>query len=237
MDNSMEKDSGEDMADTMAEEMDDDGDDSAMDSDLDNDDENMAGDSDHEDENMDDESEHEDDTMAGSDDGGMEESAENAEESEDMTSAVDGPAWWTLPLTNARTGETFALADFQGKTVYVEPMATWCGNCRSQLRNVREAKDQLADENVIFVALSVETNISAGELANYADNEGFDSDWTFAVLSPELLREIAAEFGQSITNPPSTPHFLIRADGTPTGLVTGIDSAGDIINQITAAQG
>jgi hypothetical protein len=35
------------------------------------------------------------------------------------------PDWLTLPLTNARTGETFTLADFAGKTVFVHPMATW----------------------------------------------------------------------------------------------------------------
>ena len=33
---------------------------------------------------------------------------------------------------DARTGQTFTLADLQGKTVYVEPMATWCTNCRQQ---------------------------------------------------------------------------------------------------------
>ena len=35
------------------------------------------------------------------------------------------PDWLTMPLTNARSGETFTLADFAGKTVFVHPMATW----------------------------------------------------------------------------------------------------------------
>lgn len=48
--------------------------------------------------------------------------------------------WRTLPLTDARTGDTFTLA---GQTVYVEPMATWCVNCRQQLGRVGEAKAQL----------------------------------------------------------------------------------------------
>ncbi len=30
-----------------------------------------------------------------------------------------------LPLTDVRSGETFILAEFAGKTVFVEPMATW----------------------------------------------------------------------------------------------------------------
>ena len=31
----------------------------------------------------------------------------------------------TLPLVDARSGATFTLAEYAGKTVFVEPMATW----------------------------------------------------------------------------------------------------------------
>lgn len=148
---------------------------------------------------------------------------------------ADRPAWQRLALTNARTGETFTLADFAGQTVFIEPMATWCSNCRQQLTNVREAKQQLAGDDVVFVALSVETNIDDATLASYADGAGFD--WLFAVVTPELLEQLAGEFGRSIANPPATPHFVIRPDGTYTELVTGIEPAGQIISQITAAQG
>jgi hypothetical protein len=33
--------------------------------------------------------------------------------------------WQSIPLRNARTGETFTFADFAGRTVYVHPMARW----------------------------------------------------------------------------------------------------------------
>ena len=46
-------------------------------------------------------------------------------------------------VTVEGTDQTFTLADFAGKTVYVEPMATWCTNCRQQLGNVTEAKAEL----------------------------------------------------------------------------------------------
>lgn len=106
--------------------------------------------------------------------------------------------WQDLPLTNAQTGATFTFADFAGQTVYVEPMATWCANCRQQLGNVNEAKMQLGDE-VTFVALSVETTLKADQLASYAKDQGFD--FTFAVMTPEVLRALAAEFGQAVTSP------------------------------------
>jgi thiol-disulfide isomerase/thioredoxin len=135
-------------------------------------------------------------------------------------------SWQDLPLTNARTGETFSLADFAGQTVYVEPMATWCTNCRQQLGNVSDAKAQLGDE-VAFIALSVETTLSADELARYAEDQGFD--FTFAVMTPPLLRALAAAFGQSVTSPPSTPHFIISPDGTTSELLTGFSTPDEIV--------
>lgn len=145
--------------------------------------------------------------------------------------AASKPAWQTLPLVNARSGETFTLGDFEGQTVFVEPMATWCTNCRQQLGNVRTARESLSNNNVAFVALSVETNVTAETLAQYAEDNNFG--WTFAVATPELLAELVNTFGRTITNPPSTPHFIIRPDGTATSLVTGIESSEQIISQIT----
>lgn len=162
-----------------------------------------------------------------------EEMADDAEIA--MEPAVDRPPWQHLSLIDARTGESFSLADFEGKTVFVEPMATWCSNCRRQLTNVIEARQQLASDDVVFVALSVETNIDDATLADYADQAGFD--WLFAVATPDMLRQLANEFGQSITNPPATPHFIIRGDGSFTELVTGIDPPEQIVSQIVSAQG
>ncbi len=146
----------------------------------------------------------------------------------------DAAAWQNITLTNVRTGETFTLADFAGKTIFVEPMATWCTNCRRQLSNVSAARAQFGDD-VVFVGLSVETTISNDDLKAYTDSTGFD--WVFAVATPELLQELVALYGQTITNPPSTPHFIIRPDGSTTDLVTGIEGVEEIVTQIQNAQG
>lgn len=146
----------------------------------------------------------------------------------------DAAAWQKIALTNVRTGETFTLADFAGKTIFVEPMATWCTNCRRQLTNVSSARAQF-DDDVVFIALSVETNISNEDLKAYTESTGFD--WVFAVATSELLQELVALYGQTITNPPSTPHFIIRPDGSTTDLVTGIEGVEEIVSQIQDAQG
>ncbi len=146
---------------------------------------------------------------------------------EDAAEAMmDLAAWQTLPLVDARTGESFTLADYSGRTVFVEPMATWCSNCRQQLTNVQQARTNPMTADSVFVALSVETSLSDEELARYADQFGFD--WTFAVATPEMLQALAEEFGRSVANPPSTPHFVISPDGSFTELFTGIQSADEI---------
>lgn len=154
-------------------------------------------------------------------------------EEETMVDTSNLPAWQTLPLTNAHTGETFTLSDFAGKTVFVEPMATWCTNCLRQLGNVQAAKAETGDD-VVFIGLSLETTLTNDNLAAYADKHGFDFFW--AVLTPEMVRELAGEFGQTITNPPSTPHFIIRPNGTVSIFTTGIEPASDLLDQISLAQ-
>lgn len=183
-----------------------------------------------------DESMMEEDEAAMSDDAMMEEEGEAMME-EDMAddAMTSKPAWQTISLTDVRSGQTFTLADFAGKTVFVETMATWCSNCRQLLGNVAAARSQMAGEDVLFVALSVETNISDAALADYTEQTGFD--WTFAVASPELLQELAATFGTTIVNPPATPHFVIRPDGSYTDLATGIKSPDAIISQLQEAGG
>ena len=147
------------------------------------------------------------------------------------------PAWQSFELTDAATGEIFTLGGFEGETVYVEPMATWCSNCRKQLNYVAQAKAQLesqAGNGVVFVALSVEGNLPLEALAQYAEKEGFD--FTFAVATPELVQALVAEFGRPITSPPSTPHFIIRPDGTTTELKTGFETPEELLAQLAPTE-
>ncbi len=147
---------------------------------------------------------------------------------------VERPAWQTIALTNARTGERFTLADFAGKTVYVEPMATWCTNCRAQMHRVVPVYEELrADSRFAFVSLSVGESIADSDLASYADREGFG--WIFAIATPEMLAELTNAFGRSALTPPSTPHFLIYPDGSDSGLKTGPESTEDLRAGLTGS--
>lgn len=91
---------------------------------------------------------------------------------------------------------------------------------------MRELYPQLSDEEFAFISLEVETNLSAGRLATYADNNGFL--WRFAVMTPEMLQAVITQFGTSAIVPPSTPHFVIGPAGELSALSLGIHSAEEI---------
>lgn len=121
-------------------------------------------------------------------------------------------AWRTSPLTDVRTGETFAVADLAGKLVAIEPMAIWCSNCRIQQREAAAALAALASDDLVYVGLDVDPNEQPGDLAAYSEDEGFD--WPYAIASVEVARSLAAEFGDQVLSPPSTPLILVGPDGT-----------------------
>jgi thiol-disulfide isomerase/thioredoxin len=148
---------------------------------------------------------------------------------------ANNPDWLKLGLVNARIGEAFALADFAGKTVYVEPMATWCINCRRQMQTLIEVKDQLAQDDIVLVGISVEIGLEASVLAEYVNTQGFD--WTFAVASPELAEAFVTQFGRTALNPPTTPHFTISPDGAVTQLHTGYLDAAQMTAWLTSITG
>lgn len=138
-----------------------------------------------------------------------------------------GPAWLDLPLTDVATGESFTLGGFEGRTVYVEAMATWCTNCRRLLQSVKEAMALAEGDGYVFVGISVEGNLADETLAAYARRWNFPL--RFAVATPELLAALITDFGREVAVPPSTPHFLVRSDGTVTGLNLGFKSPDEIL--------
>jgi hypothetical protein len=114
--------------------------------------------------------------------------------------------------------------------VFVENFATWCSNCRNQLGATQDAAE-VAGEDAVFLALSVETELSVDDMREYQEANGF-SDIRFAVMSPELLAAMDAAFGGSALNPPSTPKIAVTADSAAGDLVTGAEPAEEILSSL-----
>jgi thiol-disulfide isomerase/thioredoxin len=147
----------------------------------------------------------------------------------------EAPTWLTTELTDACTGQRFTLGGFTGKTVYVEPMATWCTNCRGQLGRVEEAVAQLTDEqraDVVLVALSSEVGLPIEAMAQYAAETGFPM--IFAVMTDDVLRSMVEALGQEVAVPPAMPHVVIEPDGTVGELQVGASSPEELLALFTA---
>ena len=157
------------------------------------------------------------------------------------TAASEGtepaPAWMTTDLTDACAGETFALADFRGKTLFIESMATWCTNCHAQLTRVKEAVAQIPEDDrddIVFVVLSSEVDLPRETLAEYAASNDFP--FIFAVMSADMLRSMAEDLGQEIAVPPAMPHLIVAPDGTIGDLHTGGSSPEELLALFAAAR-
>jgi thiol-disulfide isomerase/thioredoxin len=147
------------------------------------------------------------------------------------------PAWMKTELTDACSGAAFALADFVGKTVYIEAMATWCPPCRDQLVRVKEAAAQLPEEEreeIVVVVLSSEVDLARETLAEYAAANEFP--FIFAVMPVEMLQSMADELGQEIAVPPATPHLIVAPDGAIGEIRTGSESPDDLLALFTETQ-
>lgn len=126
--------------------------------------------------------------------------------------ALEAKAWATAPLTDARTGETFRVADLAGKVVFLESMAIWCTNCRAQQHEATSALEGLDPERVVWLAIDVDPSEQAPDLVAYANDQGFPH--RYAIATPDVARALAAEFGDLVLSPPSVPIVIIGADGS-----------------------
>jgi thiol-disulfide isomerase/thioredoxin len=121
-----------------------------------------------------------------------------------------------LELVDVRSGETFTLGELAAdRPVLLETMAIWCANCRAQQQEVVRAHDL---DDFHSVGIDVDPSERAPDLAAYAEREGFD--WRFVIADRELVRLLTERFGFEVTNPPSTPTFVV-ADGEIRALAFG----------------
>lgn len=143
----------------------------------------------------------------------------------------DVDALLALKLVDVRSGATFTLGALAAeKPLLVEAMAIWCTTCRAQQREVVEAH-QLAEFH--SVGIDVDPNERPEDLAAYAEREGFD--WRFAMAEVQLVQLLTDRYGFAVTNPPSTPTFVISAEGGIRALEFGrVRSAAELVAELAA---
>lgn len=55
-------------------------------------------------------------------------------------------------------GGTTKLSDLNGKYVYIDVWATWCGPCRAEIPFLKKVEEKYHDKNIAFVSVSVDVD-------------------------------------------------------------------------------
>jgi thiol-disulfide isomerase/thioredoxin len=128
------------------------------------------------------------------------------------TTTPDWFDWFSIPLTDVRTGKTFTMNDYAGKVVLLETMAIWCPNCILQAGQVQKLHQVLGNpEDLISVTLDVDSNEDEAMLKKYVDEWGLD--WHFAVAPLLVERALGNLYSAEYLNPPLSPMLIIDRQG------------------------
>lgn len=128
-------------------------------------------------------------------------------------------------------GNTHTLADYEGKTIFLNFWATWCPPCRAEMPDIQKIYEEYAeagDDSVAIVGVAAPNyggEKSAGEIATFLEENGY----TYPVLMDEG-GELFMQYG--VFSYPTT--FMIDKDGNVFGYASGMlteDLMRDIIRQ------
>lgn len=108
-------------------------------------------------------------------------------------------------------GNVLDVADFKGKTIFLNIWATWCGPCRMEMPSIQSLYNQVDKEKVMFIMLSVDRQGDEEKIKNYIK----DKEYTFPVYVPASLLPNQLQVGMI----PST--FVISPEGKVVSSETG----------------
>lgn len=154
------------------------------------------------------------------DDQTMDDASEATMDDDKTDQAVEVPDWFNVELTDVNTGETFRIADYQGKVILIETMAVWCPTCARQAKEIQTVHEMLGErDDFVSVTLDVDPNETEDILKEYTEQNGFD--WKYAVSPHEVNRALGNLYSAQYLNPPVSPLLVIDQQGRVYGLPFG----------------
>lgn len=123
----------------------------------------------------------------------VEQSAEAAQHNEDPAADYD------LKMVD-QEGKLVSLEQFRGKVIFLNFWATWCPPCVAEMPGINKLYNQVKDENIVFLMLSVDENFQ--KAVDYSKKKGYDF---------EVYRPAGIPSSYSSQSLPTT--YIISADG------------------------
>lgn len=168
--------------------------------------------------------------------GEVEKKEENSVASEGVTSqstATDLPDAPDFTLTD-QFGNTHTLSDYEGKVVFLNFWATWCGPCQKEMPEIQELYEDHGGNTEDLIVLAVANprseeysgaDVTQPEIEQFLSENGY----TYPVVM-DLTGEVFADYGISAF--PTT--FMITREGKVLGYLPGQMSR-EIMDEIVTA--
>ncbi len=112
---------------------------------------------------------------------------------------------------NDLAGNTIRVDQFKGKTIFLNLWATWCGPCRLEMPSIQQLYQQVDNEKILFIILSVDRPQDLNKVKRYVGEQGF----TFPVYTPADILPNQLQ----VKSIPTT--FIISPDGRIVSNETG----------------
>lgn len=152
-------------------------------------------------------------------------STEQSESSNESVSQdeVSLPAAPDFTLTD-QFGQTHTLSDYQGKTVFLNFWATWCGPCKAEMPDIQSLYESYGGNEEDLVVLGV-AGPNLGQEGSSEDIAAFleENGYTYPVVMDE---DSSVFYQYGIAAFPTT--FMIDTDGNVFGYVQGAISMEDM---------
>jgi thiol-disulfide isomerase/thioredoxin len=101
------------------------------------------------------------------------------------------------------SGKKIDFKDHQGKVIFLNLWATWCGPCRSEMASIQKLYDRVDNKKIQFVMLSLDRDSQLEKVKAYMVNHSF----SFPVYMPSGYLSDQLQ----VTSIPTT--FVITKDG------------------------
>jgi len=108
-------------------------------------------------------------------------------------------------------GKVIDVEQFKGKTIFLNIWATWCGPCRMEMPSIQNLYNQVDNDKILFIMLSVDRRDDFNKVKNFVK----EKEYTFPVYIPASTLPNQLQVGVI----PST--FVISPEGKVVSSETG----------------